>query len=329
MHVALPLALFLTLAGLEVAAQEPFVIDRVEHHDVDNNGVNVHYVTLGEVVTGETLLFVHGFPNFWYVWHNQMEAFADEYRVVAMDTRATNRSGKPEGVESYDMPLLLSDINAVIDDLGVDRVTLVAHDWGGIISWEFVMDETYASRVERLIMMNLTHPRGFSRTLANATPEQRRATEYVAARETRTVMLLSTVPSAASPGMRIRGTVGAGQVTTSREGSGACSTSSFRGIWTGMATSTSSRPEGTVCLGTASSGSSRCGHPSPWRPSSGLERRTARRCLSLEGGNNVPMPTTRCGALAGCDLRAYHVKLCPRRVERRGRLGGPAEHETW
>ncbi len=176
--LALSVALLLTFAGLELVAQQPLLIDRVEHHDVDNNGVNVHYVTLGEVVTGETLLFVHGFPNFWYVWHNQMEAFEDEYRIVAMDTRATNRSGKPEGVESYDMPLLLSDISAVIDDLGVDQVTLVAHDWGGIISWQFVMDATYASRVQRLIMMNLTHPRGFSRTLANATPEQRRATEY-------------------------------------------------------------------------------------------------------------------------------------------------------
>jgi len=178
MRFALPVALLFTFAGLELAAQEPLLIDRVEHHDVDNDGVNVHYVTLGEVGTGQTLLFVHGFPNFWYVWHNQMEAFADEYRVVAMDTRATNRSGKPEGVENYDMPLLLADINAVIDDLGVDQVTLVAHDWGGIISWQFVMDETYSSRVQRLIMMNLTHPRGFSRTLANATPEQRRATEY-------------------------------------------------------------------------------------------------------------------------------------------------------
>ena len=176
--VALPVALLFTFAGLELAAQEPLLIDRVEHHDVDNDGVNVHYVTLGEVVTGETLLFVHGFPNFWYVWHNQMEAFAGEYRVVAMDTRATNRSGKPEGVENYDMALLLSDVDAVIDDLGVDEVTLVAHDWGGFIAWQFVMDETYASRVKRLIMMNLTHPRGFSRTLANATPAQRRATEY-------------------------------------------------------------------------------------------------------------------------------------------------------
>ena len=179
---ALPRALFVallfTLAGLEVVAQEPLLIDRVEHHDVDNDGVNIHYVTLGDVGSDETLLFVHGFPNFWYVWHNQMEAFADEYHVVAMDTRATNRSGKPEGVESYDMPLLMSDISAVIDDLGVDQVTLVAHDWGGIIAWQFVMDERHAPKVERLIMMNLTHPRGFSRTLANATPQQRRNTQY-------------------------------------------------------------------------------------------------------------------------------------------------------
>ena len=178
MRVATAVVMLLTFAGLEGVAQEPLLIDRVEHHEVDNDGVNIHYVTLGEATTGETLLFVHGFPNFWYVWHNQMEAFADEYRVVAMDTRATNRSGKPEGLENYDMPLLMSDINAVIDDLGVDQVTLVAHDWGGIISWQFVMDETYSQRVERLIMMNLTHPRGFSRTLANATPEQHRATEY-------------------------------------------------------------------------------------------------------------------------------------------------------
>jgi len=180
--VALPIvpsvALLLAFSSLDVVAQDRLLIDRVEHHNVDNDGVNVHYVTLGEATTGETLLFVHGFPNFWYVWHNQMEAFADEYQVVAVDTRATNRSDKPEGVENYDMPLLLADINAVIDDLGVDQVTLVAHDWGGIISWQFVMDDTYASKVKRLIMMNLTHPRGFSRTLANATPEQRRATEY-------------------------------------------------------------------------------------------------------------------------------------------------------
>ena len=178
MRIALPVALALLTACIEAGAQEMPLFDRVEDHYVDNGGVAIHYVELGDPDADETLLFVHGFPNFWYVWHNQMEAFASEYRVVAMDTRATNLSGKPEGVESYDMRLLMSDIDAVIEDLGVEQVTLVAHDWGGIISWQFVMDETYSARVQRLIMMNLTHPRGFSRTLANATPQQRQNTQY-------------------------------------------------------------------------------------------------------------------------------------------------------
>jgi pimeloyl-ACP methyl ester carboxylesterase len=178
MRVALPVALLLISGCLEARAQETLLIDRVEDHYVDNGGVAIHYVALGEASADETLLFVHGFPNFWYVWHNQMEALADDYRVVAMDTRATNLSGKPEGLESYDMPLLMSDISAVIEDIGAEQVTLVAHDWGGIISWQFTMDETYSAQVQRLIMMNLTHPRGFSRTLAHATPEQRQSTQY-------------------------------------------------------------------------------------------------------------------------------------------------------
>ena len=178
MRVVLALALLVTSSGLEVGAQEAPLFERIEDHFVDNGGVAIHYVTLGDTNAEETLLFVHGFPDFWYVWHNQMEAFADEYRVVAMDTRAANLSGKPQGVENYDMSYLMSDIEAVIEDLGVDQVTLIAHDWGAIISWRFVMDETHSARISRFVVMNLTHPRGFTRTLANATPEQRQNTQY-------------------------------------------------------------------------------------------------------------------------------------------------------
>ena len=69
--VALPIvpsiALLLAFLSLDVAAQDRLLIDRVEHHNVYNDDVNVHYVTLGEATTGETLLFVHGFPNFFMV----------------------------------------------------------------------------------------------------------------------------------------------------------------------------------------------------------------------------------------------------------------------
>ena len=157
------------------AGDKKFLIDRVKHHNVDNKGVNIHYVTVGE---GPMLLFVHGAPDFWYLWHEQMEALCNDHKCVAMDTRGYNRSGKPKGMENYSMDFLMSDINAVIKDVGADDVTLIAHDFGGLISWHFVADERYQSKVDRLVIMNITHPHGFSRTLANQTPEEAKGTAY-------------------------------------------------------------------------------------------------------------------------------------------------------
>ena len=102
----------------------------------------------------------------------------DNYQCVAMDTRGYNHSGKPEGVENYSMDYLMSDITAVINDVGAEKVTVIGHDFGGLISRYFAMDPKHRAKVERLIVMNITHPQRFSRTLANATPEQAKHTEY-------------------------------------------------------------------------------------------------------------------------------------------------------
>jgi len=117
----------LLLTAALASGQDTDVFDQVEHHHADNDGVSIHYVTYGE---GPVVLFVHGFPDFWYSWRHQMAGLGDRYTTVAMDLRGYNRSDKPEGVDHYRMPHLLSDISAVIDDLGVDDVTLVGHDWG-------------------------------------------------------------------------------------------------------------------------------------------------------------------------------------------------------
>lgn len=150
------------------------VFERVEHHETDNDGVTLHYVTLGE---GPVILFVHGFPDFWFTWRQQMAALSDEYKTVAMDMRAYNKSGKPDGVEHYTMPRLLADVEAVIKDLRVDSVTLVGHDWGGAISWQFAM--RYPHRVNKLVICNLTHPRGYATVRRNATAEQKANTQYI------------------------------------------------------------------------------------------------------------------------------------------------------
>ena len=88
------------------------LIDRVEHHNVDSDGVNIHYVTVGE---GPVLLFVHGFPDFWYVWNYQMDALSDSYKCVALDTRASGLSDNPQGVENDDMKLLMRQLGTPVD----------------------------------------------------------------------------------------------------------------------------------------------------------------------------------------------------------------------
>ena len=160
-----------TVAGAAAGAD---VFDRVEHHQADSDGVSIHYVTLGE---GPVVLFIHGFPDFWYTWREQMAALCGDFKTVAMDTRANNKSGKPEGVESYTMPYLLADVAAVVKDLGVDSVTLVGHDWGGAISWRFAM--LYPHLVNKLVICNLTHPKGYMTVRRNATPEQKANTQYI------------------------------------------------------------------------------------------------------------------------------------------------------
>ncbi len=156
-----------TAAGTEV-------FDRVAHHETDSDGVAIHYVSLGE---GPVVLFVHGFPDFWYSWREQMAALAGDFKTVAMDTRANNKSGKPDGAENYTMAFLMSDVEAVIKDLGVDSVTLVGHDWGGAIAWQFAMH--YPQHVDKLVICNLTHPRGYGTVRRNASDQQKANTQYI------------------------------------------------------------------------------------------------------------------------------------------------------
>lgn len=137
------------------------VYDRVQHGFADSGGVKIHYVTLG---SGPMLVMIHGYPDFWYLWRHQIEALSESYQVVAIDQRGYNQSDKPKGVEQYDVKYLVGDVEAVIRHLGRDRATIVGHDWGGFVAWQFAM--TRPQMTERLIVFNLPHPRGLMRELA-------------------------------------------------------------------------------------------------------------------------------------------------------------------
>jgi pimeloyl-ACP methyl ester carboxylesterase len=156
-----------------VPARPADVFDRVTHaHAVSEGGVKIHYATLG---TGPLIVMIHGFPDFWYTWRHQMAALAAGFQVAAIDLRGYNLSDKPKGVEQYDMRLLVGDVAAVIRHLGRDKATIVGHDWGGVIAWQFAMH--LPAMTERLVILNLPHPRGLLREL-RSNPEQIKNSAY-------------------------------------------------------------------------------------------------------------------------------------------------------
>ncbi len=146
--------------------------EEVTHKVAGNGDVALHYVTVG---SGPLIVMVHGFPDFWYSWRHQMEALKDRYTCAALDLRGYNKSDKPEGLEAYDIEVLVADVEAVIEAEGQESAIVMGHDWGGYISWWLAAFKP--ERVDKLIICNLPHPRGISRELAN-NPEQQQMSAY-------------------------------------------------------------------------------------------------------------------------------------------------------
>jgi pimeloyl-ACP methyl ester carboxylesterase len=155
-----------------VAVLASDIESKVKHGYADSNGVKIHYASLG---SGPLVVMVHGFPDFWYTWRDQMEALADKFQCVAIDQRGYNLSDKPKGVENYDVRLLVGDVAAVIRSLGQEKAILVGHDWGGLVAWQFALN--IPQMTDRLIILNLPHPRGLTRELAH-NPEQQKNSQY-------------------------------------------------------------------------------------------------------------------------------------------------------
>lgn len=133
---------------------------------VTRNGVKLHTASLGK---GPPVVFVHGFPDFWWSWRAQMAAISKTHTAVALDQRGYNLSDKPEGDAAYAMPELVQDVAAVIDSLG-GRAALVGHDWGGAVSWQVA--NAFPQKVERLAILNLPHPANMARELQNNPAQQ-------------------------------------------------------------------------------------------------------------------------------------------------------------
>jgi len=145
----------------------------MEHAYATVNGVRLHFVEHG---TGPLMLFVHGFPEFWYAWKNQLEEFGRDHRAVALDMRGYNLSEKPADVKAYRAKHLVEDLRQLIDHLGGRPCVVVAHDWGGALAWNLAIQ--HLDYVSRLVIVNAPHPLLFARALKRSS-EQIAASQYM------------------------------------------------------------------------------------------------------------------------------------------------------
>jgi len=162
------------LFSLQALAADSDLDKRVEHGYANSSGVKIHYASLGSK-DKPLIVMIHGFPDFWYTWRDQMEALSKDYQVVAIDQRGYNLSDKPKGVENYDVRFLVGDVAAVIKHLGREKAIVIGHDWGGMVAWATAM--AMHDIVDKLIILNLPHPRGIARELAT-NPEQQKNSQY-------------------------------------------------------------------------------------------------------------------------------------------------------
>ena len=123
----------------------------VDHRTATVNGINIHYVVQGE---GAPVILLHGWPEFWYSWREQIPVLSERFQVIVPDMRGFGYSDKP--ARGYDTRTAASDIYELARLLGHEQVSIVAHDIGVRVAFRFTLDHEEA--VQRLVFLDSTPP---------------------------------------------------------------------------------------------------------------------------------------------------------------------------
>ena len=132
--------------------EQPEVED-VRHTYVDTGRLRMHVAEAGPD-NGEPLVLLHGWPQHWYEWRHLIPALSERYRMVMPDLRGLGWSEVT--ADGYEKENLAEDIVKLLDTLGLERVKLIGHDWGGYAG--FLMCLTTPERVEGFLALNIIHP---------------------------------------------------------------------------------------------------------------------------------------------------------------------------
>jgi pimeloyl-ACP methyl ester carboxylesterase len=126
-------------------------IDGVTHRYVDVPGVRLHVAEAGE---GPPILLLHGWPQHWWIWRKVIPALAESHRVICPDLRGFGWSEAPRG--RYEMTEFADDVIALLDQLGLDQVDLIGHDWGGYTG--FLLCLKAPQRIRNYLALGVVHP---------------------------------------------------------------------------------------------------------------------------------------------------------------------------
>jgi pimeloyl-ACP methyl ester carboxylesterase len=139
-------------------------------------------VTLNVALAGPAdappVILLHGFPESHRTWRGLAPLLDDRFRLVMPDQRGFAGSDRPQDVDAYQADLLVDDIFALAEALGIARFALVGHDWGGAIAWPAALRGD--PRLERLAIINAPHPVLFQKSVIED-PDQRAASQYITA----------------------------------------------------------------------------------------------------------------------------------------------------
>ena len=123
----------------------------VDHRTATVNGINIHFVVQGE---GAPVILLHGWPEFWYGWREQIPVLSERFQVIVPDMRGFGYSDKP--ARGYDTRTAASDIYELARQSGHEQVSIVAHDIGVRVAFRFTLDHPEA--VQRLVFLDSTPP---------------------------------------------------------------------------------------------------------------------------------------------------------------------------
>ncbi len=164
------------------------------------NDVTLHVAESGPE-NGPLVILLHGFPEFWFGWREQIAALAGAgYHLVIPDQRGYNLSDKPKGIENYDVDKLSDDVLALAAHYTNEPFRLVGHDWGALAAWWTAT--RHPEKLRSLCVLNCPHPAIWTDAMKND-PVQRRASWYVR------VFALPWLPEFLLRNRNFRGLVGA------------------------------------------------------------------------------------------------------------------------